>query len=155
MGKHSAERKKTNKGFLIIFILVLVTIIGIIVFDKNKQNNNLEKNEMTYSISSKTIEGEKLVIKGKADFARYVEFIFKDNILSQEKIYEQFDDKYKYELKKENYESQNVFKILKNDDKKMILEIEKGDLGSDEGLSYEEVYDKYVVQIVGEYEVVK
>ena len=158
MGKHSAEKTGMNKKPFIVIICIVLIILGIYYLIQNFQNKNIgnaKTNESTYEVSVKTIPGEKLVLKGKADFSRYVEFVFNDNILSGEKIYEQFKDKLKYEVKKENYESQNAFKLLNSDNTKLILEIEKTDLGDDAGLNYEEIYNKYVVQIVGEYEVVE
>lgn len=158
MGKHSAEKTGMNKKPFIVIICIVLIILGIYYLVQNFQNKNIgnsKTNESTYEVSVKTVPGEKLVLKGKADFSRYVEFIFENSILSCEKIYEQFKDKLKYEVKKENYESQNAFKLLNSNDKKLILEIEKTDLGNDAGLTYEEIYDKYVVQIVGEYEVVE
>lgn len=158
MGKHSVEKKEINKKPFIIITCIVLIILGIYFLVRNFQNKNIinvNTNEATYEVSVKTIPGEKLVLKGKADFSRYVEFVFNDNILSGEKIYEQFNNKYKYEVKKENYESQKAFKLLNSDNTKLILETEKTDLGDDAGLSYEEIYNKYVVQIVGEYEVVE
>ena len=155
MGKHSTEKKKPNKK-VIILTIILIVIIGIGSFfiyqyrDLIFQNNGKER---TYTIRSKTIEGEKLVLKSNSGDSRYVEFFFENNKLSKLKIYEQFEDEDKYEEKKEEYSSYDIYRITKKRDKKLILEVEKTDLEEDEGLTYDEIYDKYVNKIIGAYEV--
>ena len=154
-GKHSMERKKSNKKAWLILLLIIIIGFGGYLFYTNKDtviDNNKEK---TYTIKPKTIEGEKLVIKSNSEDNRYIEFFFENNVLSKLKIYEQFEDKGKYEENKAQYSSYNIYKIVKSNNKKLILEVEKTDLEDDKGLNYEEVYDKYVNKIIGAYEVIE
>ena len=154
-GKHSMERKKSNKKAWLILLLIIIIGFGGYLFYTNKDtviDNNKEK---TYTIKPKTIEGEKLVIKSNSEDNRYIEFFFENNVLSKLKIYEQFEDKDKYEENKEQYSSYNIYKIVKSNNKKLILEVEKTDLEDDKGLNYEEIYDKYVNKIIGAYEVIE
>ena len=153
-GKHSVEQKGINKKVLLV--LVLIIIIGLGSFFVYKYKDSIFKssgNVKTYTIKPKTIEGEKLVLKSNSGDSRYIEFFFENNKLEKLKIYEQFEDEAKYEERKEEYSSYDIYKITKKNDKKFILEVEKTDLEEDEGLSYEEIYDKYVNKIVGAYEV--
>ena len=153
MGKHSMERKKTNIKVILVLLLIFLIGIGIYIFYNNK-NLIFKSNEVkTYTIASKTEQGEKLVLKSNSGDSRYIEFFFENNVLSKLKIYEQFYDENKYEEKKKQYSSFDIYKITKKDDKKLILEVEKTDLEDDANLTYEEIYDKYVNKIIGAYEV--
>ena len=158
MGKHSIEKTEKNKKILkilIILIILVLVCIGIYFIIRNKdliiKNNSIGN----YTVKTKTIENEKLVLKSNADYNRYIEFIFENKVISKLRIYEQFENKDEYEEKKSEYEAQDIFKIIYKNDKKQILEIQKLDLGTDEGLTYEEIYDKYINQIIGSYEVVE
>lgn len=154
MGKHSVEQKGINKKVLLV--LVLIIIIGLGSFFAYKYKDSIFRSsgeEKTYTIRPKTKEGEKLVLKSNADKGRYIEFFFENDKVTKIKIFEQFEDEAKYEERKEEYSSYDIYKITKKNNKKLILEVEKTDLEEDEGLSYEEVYDKYVNKIVGAYEV--
>ncbi len=156
MGKHGMERKIINKKVLLIIALIILIILACFLAFKNKdsifKSNNAEK---TYTIKNKTLEGDKLVLKSNSDKGRYIEFYFEDDKLSKLKIYEQFEDKDKYEEKKEQYSAFDIYKIIKKNDKQLILEVEKTDLEDDEGLSYEEIYNKYVNKIIGAYSVIE
>ena len=156
MGKHSMKKERNYKKVFIIIICVLILAAGIYAayYVVKKYNNNINE-KYTYSISSRTEEGNKLVLKDNSVYCRYIEFTFNDNTLTGESIYEQFEEKNKYENKKNNYELQKAFNLTKFDDDKLVLEVEKQDLGDDTGLSYEDIYDKYVNQIIGAYSVMK
>ena len=154
MGKHSVEKKKSNKKvyiFLLLIIIIAILLAYFISKNKTKTENGIIN---SYTIQSKTVEGEKLVLKSNSDYCRYVEFIFSDDILDKVKVYKQFTEKDKYEESKQDYEALKSVKLVKYDDKNLILEVEKLDLGTDEGKTYEQIYDTYVVQIIGEYNVV-
>ena len=154
MGKHSMERKKPNKKIFLVFILII--LIGLGSYFVYKNNDSIFKSsggDKTYTIKAKTVEGEKLVLKSNSDKGRYIEFFFENDKLSKLKIYQQFEDKDKYEEKKEEYSSYDIYKITKKSDRELILEVEKTDLEDDTNLSYEEIYDKYVNKIIGAYEV--
>ena len=45
--------------------------------------------------------------------------------------------------------------IINTNEKELSIEIEKKDLGSETGKTYEEIYDKYLVQIIGAYQIIK
>ena len=47
----------------------------------------------------------------------------------------------------------NNIEIIDVNEQELSIEIEKKDFGSDTDKSYEELYDKYLVQIIGAYEV--
>lgn len=173
MGKHSKvkEKKKISTIKVIIFIIFTVAIgIGIYFFlerDNPNQresniNHNLEKtdeklenaNNIEYdSISDDTsIENECLVMKSLSDYNKIIEYTFKGNILDKIIIYEEFKAKKEFESKVEIYKQLESMEILEIDEEKMSIEIEKKDKGTDEDLSYQEIYDKYLVHIVGGYE---
>ena len=53
-------------------------------------------------------------------------------------------EKFGFKIKAEEYDSEDKYQI--------VIEIEKKDFGSDKDLSYEELCDKYLVQIIGAYD---
>lgn len=152
MGKHSIKREKENfnkKRLLIILVLIILIVAGVFIiqnFFKTK-NNTLVGN-------LKTIEGEKLVLKSNSDYNKIIEYIFDNDKLKTVKIYEQFEKEDKYKEKKDAYNLANDINVIKTDDKDLLIEIEKKDLGTDEGLSYEQLYDKYIVRLIDIYTVV-
>lgn len=153
MGKHSVEKeRKINYKLLLFFLIIILLLLGLYFLRNNIEINNKTSN--TSISEAKTIEGKKIVVKSTSDFNKIIEFDFKKKILSSVKIYEQFELQEKYKEKKKNYEFDDTTNITYFDDNKFILEIEKTDFGTDEGLTYEQVYDKYVVQIIGAYEVI-
>lgn len=156
MGKHSEvkEKKKINLKKEIIAIFVIIVLIFGINFILSHRNIQ-EEQEDTSIKSSKTIKGEKLIIKSKSEYNRIVEYTFENNILKTVKIYEQFETKETFETKKKNYEKVDNIIVINADEQELSIEIEKKDFGSDEGKTYEEIYDKYLVQIIGAYEVIQ
>ena len=156
MGKHSLdkEKKKINlKKELIALFLIIVLVLGInfiLSYRKiytEQQDTSIKK--------SKTIEEQKLVIKSNIDYNKIIEYTFENNIVKTVKIYEQFEQKELFEEKRKDYEAIKNIEIVKVDEQELSIEIEKKDFGSDTGKTYEEVYDKYLVQIIGVYEIIK
>lgn len=156
MGKHSIEKEKKKINFkkeiiAIIVIIALVFGINFILSHRNVQ----EEQKNTSIKTSKTIEGEKLVIKSNSEYNRMVEYTFENNILKTVKMYEQFEKKEEFEQKKNNYSMVDNIEIINTNEEELSIEIEKKDFGSDTGKSYEEIYDKYLVQIIGAYQIIK
>lgn len=154
MGKHSIKKEKKNfnkKRLLIILVLIILIVAGVFII----QNTNLFKSKNnTLAENLKTVEGEKLVLKSNSDYNKIIEYIFDNDKLKTVKIYEQFEKEDKYKEKKDAYNLANDINVIKTDDKDLLIEIEKKDLGTDEGLSYEQLYDKYIVRLIDIYTVV-
>lgn len=155
MGKHSEEKKKINKKVIIVIMILCVIILAVIVgfLVKNKNWFNAKSNTPIENV--KTIENERLVLKNNSDYNKIIEFDFEDNKVKTIKIYEQFEEKEKYEEKKDTYKIAQDINLIEANDKKLSIEIERKNLGSDEGLSYEQVYDKYINQLIDIYTVIK
>lgn len=155
MGKHSKkkEKKKINIKKIIVFIITVI----ILVFGFNFTQISGEEiiSQVIGEKTSAKVEEKKLVIKSNSDYNRKIEYGFENNILKTVKIYEQFEEKEKFETKKENYEIASNIEIINVNEQELSIEIDKKDFGSDTGKSYEEIYDKYLVQIVGAYKVIE
>lgn len=153
MGKHSKTEGKGKTAYkkMLIAVLTIIISIGIVVF----LVINIRKDTKIVSISnSTTIQGEKLVFKSTSEKCRIMEYTFKDNILKEVKVYEQFENREDFEARKKNYEEIDNITIININEQDLSIEIEKRDFGSDTGKSYEEIYDKYLVQIIGAYQVI-
>lgn len=164
MGKHSIEKpkKKINlKKELLAVIIIIALVFGInfILSHREAIIEKQEKETLSNSgisiINSKTIQGQKLVIKSNSDYNKIIEYTFENNVLKTVRIYEQFETKETFEPKKQNYEMIENIKIINVNEQELSIEIEKKDFGSDTGKTYEEIYDKYLVQIIGAYQIVK
>lgn len=154
MGKHSLEKEKKKIDIKKVFITALIVIMLVFGFNFTKLPKEEINDEVATSISADTTsEGKKLVIKSNSEYNRIVEYTFENNILKTVKIYEQFEEKERFELKKKNYEIVDNIVIISVNDEELSIEIEKLDFGSDTGMSYEQIYDKYLVKIVGAYEI--
>lgn len=164
MGKHSIEKpkKKINlKKELLAVIIIIALVFGInfilshreVIIEK--QEKETLSNAETSIINSKTIEGQKLVIKSNSDYNKIIEYTFENNVLKTVRVYEQFETKETFEPKKQNYEMIKNIKIINVNEQELSIEIEKNDFGSDAGKTYEEIYDKYLVQIIGAYQIIK
>lgn len=159
MGKHSQEKeiKKINlkkEFFAILIIIILVIGINFILSHRNVQEEE-KGTEITGIRTSKTVDGERLVIKSNSEYNRIVEYTFQNNVLKTVKMYEQFETKEAFEAKKKNYELLEDIIIINVNEQELSIEIEKKDFGSDTGKTYEEIYDKYLVQIIGAYQIIK
>lgn len=152
MGKHSLEKEKNRKRVMPYIILAITLIIIMIVVGVLIKNRNIGNDEFISIKQSTTIEGQKLVFKSTSAFNKIMEYAFEDNKLKTVKVYEQFENDQDFKTLKEQYQNREDIKILKIDEKEKSIEIEKLDFGSDKDKSYEEIYDKYLVQIIGAYE---
>ena len=154
MGKHNKEQENNN---IIIKLITIVVIILAIIFAYcyiNKINFNIPNTKKTIK-NEKTVKNKTLVLKSVNDYNKIIKYEFENNILKTVKIYEQFKQKDEYEKNKENYQNLSNIKVIKFDDNELSIEIQKYDFGTDAGLSYDELYDKYLVQIIGAYEIVE
>ena len=165
MAKHSKEKitNKSNNRELIIFaifiILLLVGIIEVSIIRNEKTSRFKIRNEKTSRFNSikdsTTIEDERLVFKSTSEHNRIIEYIFQNNILETVKIYQQFENNEDLEKETEKYLNNSNITILNINEEERSIEIQKNDFGSDTGKSYEEIYDKYLVQIIGAYTIIE
>ena len=156
MGKHSVEKgkKKINLKKELIAILIIIVLVFGINFLLSHRNIQKEQKDSNLKVS-KTIENQKLVIKSNSDYNKIIEYTFENNIVKTVKMYEQFEGKEKFEEKRRDYESLKNIEIINVNEQELSIEIEKKDFGSDTGKTYEQIYDKYLVQIIGAYEIIK
>ena len=154
MGKHSLEKEKKHIVIPIVILTIITLMVLTFVFKFIKFHKDEVIQKVDTSISEDmTIEGEKLIIKSNSEYNRIVEYSFENNILKSVKMYEQFEEKKKFDAKKKTYELVNNVAIISVNEEELSIEIEKKDFGSDTGMSYEQIYDKYLVQIIGAYTV--
>lgn len=155
-----AKNKKENKSKLIksiviaVVVTIVILIIGILLCQNNVKwpfNQNLKQINNTIKDNT-TIEKESLVLKSKSAYNKIIEYKFENDILKSVTIYEQFEEKEQFEAEKKNYEIQDDIIVKNINEQELSIEIEKKDFGTDTGLSYDEIYDKYLVQIIGAYE---
>lgn len=175
MGKHSKEKikekkekkqEKNKKKYKIIryiiwgVVIALLVIIAIYVyrnFDEFKniipqENSSVDKEYKDSIKNNTTIENETLVIKSLFEYNKIIEYKFEENTLKTVIIYQQFEEQEKFENKKSSYEKQDNIIIKNINESELSIEIEKTEFGTDTELSYEELCDKYLVQIIGAYE---
>ena len=168
MAKHSKEKitnKSNNRELIIFAIFIILLLVGIIEVsiirnEKTSRFNSIKiRNEKTSRFNSikdsTTIEDERLVFKSTSEHNRIIEYIFKNNILETVKIYQQFENNEDLEKEKEKYLNNSNITILNINEEERSIEIQKNDFGSDTGKSYEEIYDKYLVQIIGAYTIIE
>ena len=168
MAKHSKEKitnKSNNRALIIFAIFIILLLVGIIEVsiirnEKTSRFNSIKiRNEKTSRFNSikdsTTIEDERLVFKSTSEHNRIIEYIFKNNILETVKIYQQFENNEDLEKEKEKYLNNSNITILNINEEERSIEIQKNDFGSDTGKSYEEIYDKYLVQIIGAYTIIE
>lgn len=158
MGKHSIEKEKKKINFKreIIAILIIIALAFGINFILSHRNLQKDQTDAYTEIKNlKTIEGKRLVIKSNSEYNKIIEYIFEKDVLKTVKIYEQLEKKEEFDQKKNNYEMTDSIEIINTNEKELSIEIEKKDLGSETGKTYEEIYDKYLVQIIGAYQIIK
>lgn len=158
MGKHSIEKEKKKINFKREIIAILIIIALVFGIDFVLSHRNLQKDQTdayTEIKNLKTIEGKRLVIKSNSEYNKIIEYIFEKDVLKTVKIYEQLEKKEEFDQKKNNYEITDSIEIININEKELSIEIEKKDLGSETGKTYEEIYDKYLVQIIGAYQIIK
>ena len=155
MAKHSKEKitnKSNNRALIIFAIFIILLLVGIIEVSIIRNEKTSRFNSIK---DSTTIEGERLVFKSTLEHNRIIECIFKNNILETVKIYQQFENNEDLEKEKEKYLNNSNITILNINEEERAIEIQKNDFGSDTGKSYEEIYDKYLVQIIGAYTIIE
>ena len=155
MAKHSKEKitnKSNNRALIIFAIFIILLLVGIIEVSIIRNEKTSRFNSIK---DSTTIEGERLVFKSTLEHNRIIEYIFKNNILETVKIYQQFENSEDLEKEKEKYLNNSNITILNINEEERAIEIQKNDFGSDTGKSYEEIYDKYLVQIIGAYTIIE
>ncbi len=155
MAKHSKEKitnKSNNRELIIFAIFIILLLVGIIEVSIIRNEKTSRFNSIK---DSTTIEGERLVFKSTLEHNRIIECIFKNNILETVKIYQQFENSEDLEKEKEKYLNNSNITILNINEEERSIEIQKNDFGSDTGKSYEEIYDKYLVQIIGAYTIIE
>lgn len=155
MAKHSKEKitnKSNNRELIIFAIFIILLLVGIIEVSIIRNEKTSRFNSIK---DSTTIEGERLVFKSTLEHNRIIESIFKNNILETVKIYQQFENSEDLEKEKEKYLNNSNITILNINEEERAIEIQKNDFGSDTGKSYEEIYDKYLVQIIGAYTIIE
>ena len=155
MAKHSKEKitnKSNNRELIIFAIFIILLLVGIIEISIIRNEKTSRFNSIK---DSTTIEGERLVFKSTLEHNRIIESIFKNNILETVKIYQQFENNEDLEKEKEKYLNNSNITILNINEEERSIEIQKNDFGSDTGKSYEEIYDKYLVQIIGAYTIIE
>lgn len=158
MEKHSIEKEKKKINFKreIIAILIIIALVFGINFILSHRNLQKDQTDAYTEIKNlKTIEGKRLVIKSNSEYNKIIEYIFEKDVLKTVKIYEQLEKKEEFDQKKNNYEMTDSIEIININEKELSIEIEKKDLGSETGKTYEEIYDKYLVQIIGAYKIIK
>ena len=155
MAKHSKEKitnKSNNRALIIFAIFIILLLVGIIEVSIIRNEKTSRFNSIK---DSTTIEGERLVFKSRSEHNRIIESIFKNNILETVKIYQQFENNEDLEKETEKYLNNSNITILNINEEERSIEIQKNDFGSDTGKSYEEIYDKYLVQIIGAYTIIE
>lgn len=158
MGKHSIEKEKKKINFKreIIAILIIIALVFGINFILSHRNLQKDQTDAYTEIKNlKTIEGKRLVIKSNSEYNKIIEYIFEKDVLKTVKIYEQFEKREEFDQKKNNYEITDSIEIININEKELSIEIEKKELGSETGKTYEEIYDKYLVQIIGAYQIIE
>lgn len=158
MEKHSIEKEKKKINFKreIIAILIIIALVFGINFILSHRNLQKDQTDTYTEIKNlKTTEGKRLVIKSNSEYNKIIEYIFEKDVLKTVKIYEQFEKREEFDQKKNNYEITDSIEIINTNEKELSIEIEKKDLGSETGKTYEEIYDKYLVQIIGAYKIIK
>ena len=155
MAKHSKEKitnKSNNRELIIFAIFIILLLVGIIEVSIIRNEKTSRFNSIK---DSTTIEDERLAFKSRSEHNRIIEYIFKNNILETVKIYQQFENNEDLEKEKEKYLNNSNITILNINEEERSIEIQKNDFGSDTGKSYEEIYDKYLVQIIGAYTIIE
>ena len=166
MGKHSKiqekhskvkEKKAKNARISKVFFLLLlfiILILAMVCMFQNQIRQLLFKDNNIFSKDEEITEQQKLVIKSTMDFNRVITFEFETNILKSINIYEQYEDKEKFLEDKKEIELMKDINIISIDEEELSIEIEKKDLGEDINKSYDEIYDKYLNELIGMYEIV-
>ena len=60
-----------------------------------------------------------------------------------------------YEDARDAYNASENFEVIKTDEPKLWIEIERKELGEEKDMSYDQVYDKYLVEFIDLYTLIK
>lgn len=164
--KKSKHMKENGKNYKKVIILLMIIIIAFLVIlckdrilvketDKDQKENIILDQKNIITEEDTTIENQKLVLKSnyEENKERKIIYIFKENKLNEVRISEKYTNEESYTNEKERYSKRADIEIIEIDDSQLELHCKKLNLGSDEGLSYEQVYQKYM-GIIGAYEVI-
>ncbi len=156
MPKHlkNKEKRINIKKIIFLIVILLFLILGLwknritIKQAFSKINDEVKIEDET------TVENERLVLKSKYEKnkEREIIYIFKENVLNEINIIEKYTSREDYDKEKDGYSKNKNVELIKNDDEKMMIYYKKSKLKDDEGLSYEQIYKKYM-GIIGAYEV--
>lgn len=165
MEEYNKETEKRKNIKPIIILVAIIVIVGLLAFFAIKYSENIksfianlkeQKNSTNLAFQTikndTSIEHEKLVLKSTSEYNTIVEYVFEDNKAKTVKVYQEFEQKEEFNKKKENYEKQNAYKILYVNEETNSIEIERENLGTEQGLTYEELCEKYLVKILGAYD---
>lgn len=148
--KKSRVKEKHSKKIVIwIIVIIILGTIGTLVFLNREHIKNKLEDILATNLEQ---EQQVLTLKSLSEPNKTIKYKFKDDYLNTIEIQEQFEDEKQFEMKKNSYEESSNINIVKINEKDKVITIQKKDLGTDSGLSYNQIYDKYLVQMIGEYE---
>lgn len=156
-GKHSKKEQKTKfikLIYLILIFLFLVFAIGCNFFFVEREGKEINSN---LDVSNQiTVENEKLVLKSNFEQNREKKIIytFKNDILSEVRVLEIYVSEDEYDNQKEATNKKTGIEIIEANNNERMIYYRKLNFGTDEGLSYQEIYNKYM-GIIGAYEIIK
>ena len=163
MGKHSKVKEnkkiKIHKSKVLIILLIIITFILISFIFKEPIKNLILKIQLKdeWKETAQTNEknsNKQLTLKSILDYNRIITFEFDNNILQTIIVYEQYKEKEEFLEKKKNVEIMQNIEVLNINENEQSIEIKKNDLGEDKNKSYEEIYDKYINQLIGMYKII-
>lgn len=156
MPKHLKNKEKRINIKKIIFLIVILLFL---IFGLWKNRITIKRafskiNDEVKIEDETTVENERLVLKSKYEKnkERKIIYTFKENVLNEINIIEKYTSREEYDKEKEGYSKNKNIELIKNNDEKMMIYYKKSKLKDDEGLSYEQIYKKYM-GIIGAYEV--
>lgn len=166
--KHMKNKEKKVYKKVILFFIIFI-VVFLLVFYKDRglikytnTDTNVEKKDDIFENEEKliikdeySVENEKLVLKSnyEENKEKKIIYIFEQNVLSEVKVLEKYPIKEYYDTEKNKYAKRLDIELIQTDDEQMIIYYKKTKLESDEGLSYEQIYKKYM-GIIGAYEVI-
>ena len=163
MGKHSKVKEnkkiKIHKSKVLIILFIIIAFILISFIFKEPIKNLILKIQLKdeWKETAQTNEknsNKQLTLKSILDYNRIITFEFDNNILQTIIVYEQYKEKEEFIEKKKDVEIMQNIEVLNINENEQSIEIKKNDLGEDKNKSYEEIYDKYINQLIGMYKII-
>ena len=162
--------KEEKNGYKIVFLFIIITIIvfGLIlckntsltnyiknIGNKRERESIAEETENTNIEDEYAMKIEKLVLKSNYEEKRekLITYFFKENVLDEINIFEKYTDEETYIKERDKASKRADIELIKIDDEQLEIYYKKLRFGSDEGLSHEEIYNKYM-GIIGAYEII-